>query len=560
GTIPYESCDNNPAARILAEHTAYVIYTSGSTGQPTGVLVEQRQLANYVAGILDRLALSEPASFATVSTIAADLGNTAIFPCLCTGGSLHVIAQQRLADPRLLAEYMTEHPIDCLKIVPSHLAALLKSDQGAHVLPRKYLILGGEAARSSWITEIQQLAPTCTILNHYGPTEATVGVLTYHVAPGELPPTPTVPLGRPLANTQIYILNARLQPQPIGVEGEIYIGGDGVTRGYLNRPELTAERFVPDPFGQAPGSRLYRTGDLARYLGDGSIEFLGRIDHQIKVRGFRVEPGEIEATLLSHPAVAAAAVLLHEAETDEPQLVAYVVEEPRTGALWAKQEPNEQTNKRTNEQSTDQAVKTPPSPIADEAEARRGVGQGDKGGEGLISSLRQHLQHRLPAHMIPSAFAVLDALPLTPNGKLDRHALPAPDTSRRALPTDFVAPDTELERTIGEIWQAVLNVERVGIHDNFFDLGGHSLLLMQVQSQLQDRLSHQLSIVDLFEHPTVSSLARYLSRQNHDEQPAPHDDRRQASIATGKDRLKKLLGKGTEQRRRGKEIDDEFRS
>jgi amino acid adenylation domain-containing protein/FkbM family methyltransferase len=321
--------EGNLAQPVSPANLVYVIYTSGSTGRPKGVAVAQQQLGNYLDGILERLQPPARASFATVSTVAADLGNTMIFPALCTGGTLHLVAQERLGDPEALASYIAQHQIDCLKIVPSHLAALQATAHPERVLPRRLLVLGGEASPLSWVKQLQSLAPDCRIVNHYGPTETTVGVLTYPVAADELPITSTtLPLGRPIPNTQIYLLDRQLQPVPVGVPGEVYIGGLNVVRGYLRRPDLTAERFLPDPFGATPGARLYRTGDLARALSDGNIEFLGRADHQVKIRGFRVEPEEIAALLAQHPDLQQAYVQALPDQRGETRLVAYVAPRP----------------------------------------------------------------------------------------------------------------------------------------------------------------------------------------------------------------------------------------
>jgi amino acid adenylation domain-containing protein/FkbM family methyltransferase len=320
------------------DNLAYVIYTSGSAGQPKGVAVEHRQLVNYLNGILERMELSGNASFATVSTIAADLGNTVIFSCLCTGGSLHVISQDRVADSVAMAEYFSRHSIDCLKIVPSHLGALQSLSHPERVLPRKLLILGGEAARTDWVRGIEALAPECAILNHYGPTEATIGVLTYRLERERTPHSSTLPLGRPMANTQIYVLDKNLNLVPVGVAGELYIGGLGLSRGYLKRPELTAEKFIPNYFSDKAGTRLYKTGDLARYLPDGNVEFLGRTDDQVKIRGYRIEPGEIEAVLRRHPGVREVAVVAREDTVAQQRLVAYIVaSEDRAPTVAGKQ-------------------------------------------------------------------------------------------------------------------------------------------------------------------------------------------------------------------------------
>ena len=259
--------EENPHRTAEPTHLAYVVYTSGSTGKPKGVAVEHRQLLNYLNGILGRLALPSHASFATVSTIAADLGNTVVFASLCTGGALHVISQDKAADSHAMGDYVRHHAIDCLKIVPSHLAALQTPAQPAQVLPRQLLILGGEASRLDWVKRLRALDPDCAILNHYGPTEATVGVLTHRIeSDAALAGISTLPLGRPMFNTQVYLLDQQLNPVPVGVPGELYIGGLSLARGYLEQPDLTAEKFVPDPFGHAAGARLYKTGDLARYL------------------------------------------------------------------------------------------------------------------------------------------------------------------------------------------------------------------------------------------------------------------------------------------------------
>ena len=316
---------SNPCGGIHPRNLVYVIYTSGSTGRPKGVGVEHRQLVNYLRAVGDVLDLPPGSSFATVSTLAADLGNTAIYPSLCGGGTLHLITSERTTDAALLARYFTRHRIDCLKIVPSHLSALLATPHAARVLPRRRLVLGGEATRWPTYERLRELMPAgCVVLNHYGPTETTVGVLT-HRAEGRDPFSATLPLGKPLANSRVYILDRHLRPAPVGVVGEIYVGGAGVSRGYLGRPDQTAEKFLPDPHGAEPGARLYRTGDLARHLPDGSVEFLGRADDQVKIRGYRIELGEIEAALRAHPAVDEAVVLTHDDELGERRLVAYVV-------------------------------------------------------------------------------------------------------------------------------------------------------------------------------------------------------------------------------------------
>ncbi|HEY0602078.1 MAG TPA: amino acid adenylation domain-containing protein, partial [Herpetosiphonaceae bacterium] len=414
----------NPAHTSTAQNIAYVIYTSGSTGTPKGVAVTHQSLVNYTWFMCRTLDLAPGLNFATVSTISADLGNTVVFSSLLSGGCLHVLDFDVATNGRMFADYLAQHQIDVLKIVPSHLRALIEAADGEHVLPRRNLILGGEALSSDFFTQLCERARGCAIINHYGPTETTIGSLVH--LPGTPLPTPgsTIPIGRPIANTQVYLLDRHLLPVPAGVVGELYIGGDGVARGYLDRPDLTAERFIPDPFGRS-GTRLYKTGDVARHLPDGTIQFVGRADQQVKIRGFRIELSEIESVLRQHEAVREAVVIAREDAPGEKRLVAYVVKEQR--------------NKGTKEQSS---TVISPSPVADEAETRRGVGKGDAGGEGLSPTLRAFLAQRLPEYMLPSAFVLLDALPLTPNGKLDRRALPVPDTAQRDTTTAYSAPRT----------------------------------------------------------------------------------------------------------------------
>jgi amino acid adenylation domain-containing protein/FkbM family methyltransferase len=320
------------------DHLAYVIYTSGSTGVPKAVGVTHRNLVNYTAYLCRRLGLgelpeAEPASFAAVTTPSADLGNTSIFGALLSGGCLHLVGYEVATDSARMAAYMSAHAVDVLKAVPSHLSALLAAEGGADVLPRRRLVLGGEALSPELVRRVAALG-RCEVLNHYGPTEATVGALTYAAgdAGGGWGERATAPIGRPVANAQAYVLDGRMRPSALGVTGELYLGGAGVARGYLNSPEQTAERFVPHPFSRAGGERLYRTGDLARHLPGGRIEFVGRADHQVKVRGYRIEPGEVEAALKQHDGVQDAVVVAREDEPGHKRLVAYVVPEPRRAA------------------------------------------------------------------------------------------------------------------------------------------------------------------------------------------------------------------------------------
>jgi len=732
------------------ENLVYVIYTSGSTGRPKGVLIEHQQILNYVKGIRDRFNLEPGAASAMVQPLSFDSSQTVIFPSLISGGCLHVISEDKVSDPQGLSEYFCHFPIDLLKITPSHLAGLQTASHPERIMPRQLLVLGGEASRSHWVATLQGLAPNCTIVNHYGPTEATVAVLTYSVDKNRLPPgSSTLPLGRPLANTQIYLLDQNLQPVPIGVPGELHIGGDALARGYLNRPDLTAENFIPNPFSDKPGARLYKTGDLARYLPDGNIEFLGRMDYQVKIRGFRIELDEIEAVLGQHPAVRETVVIAREDTLGSRRLIAYIVPRPEHAPTIAGRQryrlPNNLTVAHLNKSETDylyseiferqaylkhgitlndedcvfdvganiglfvlfvnQICKSPrvyafePNPIAfkilsanaslygsevkllnyglsneiktapftffqgfsllsgfyahgetekevvktfilnqrkaqlgdiaqlieqaDDILRERFVAQTFTGQlrtlssvieeEGIqcidllkinvekseldvlmgiknedwkrikqivlevdvkenldrivpllerqgydyvveqdvllentqlryiyairpslermlireqadgthirplavavhrdsllsIEELQGFLSQKLPTYMMPSSFVFLDALPLTPNGKVDRRALPAPDQITPGLTVSTDAPRTPVEEVLAGIWAEVLKLGRVGVHDNFFDLGGDSILSIQIVARA-NQAGLRLTPKQLFQNQTIAELA-----------------------------------------------------
>ncbi|NHN76929.1 amino acid adenylation domain-containing protein [Azotobacter chroococcum] len=414
------------------QQAAYVIYTSGSTGQPKGVVVSRGALANYVQAVLARLDLPELAgSMAMVSTVAADLGHTSFFGALCSGRTLHLIDAGRAFDPDRFGRYMSEQRIDVLKIVPSHLQALLQAADPAAVLPRHALVVGGEATHWPLLERVRELQPQCRVLNHYGPTETTVGVLA-QPAESARRSAATLPLGRPLANIRALVLDPELNPVPQGVAGELYLGGAGVARSYQGRAAQTAERFVASPF--AAGERLYRTGDRVRLLDDGSLEFLGRVDDQVKVRGYRVELREVAQALQACPGIAEAEVVARDGGDGRTQLHGYVV-------------------------------------------------SGD-GAPVDVALLREALARTLPDYMVPAAIMQLEALPLTVNGKLDRKALPEPE---KAEATRHEAPEGEVEQALAEIWAQVLRVERVGRHDNFFELGGDSILTLQIIARARKR-------------------------------------------------------------------------
>jgi amino acid adenylation domain-containing protein len=472
GSLWANQPQSNPALQTTPENLVYIIYTSGSTGVPKGVGVRHRNLVNYAHFITRRLELEnhqDGLKFATVSTLGADLGNTSIYPALISGGTLHIIAYEMATDPGRFAAYLTSHPVDVLKIVPSHLEALLQSEEARNLLPRRYLIFGGETLTPRLLEKVQALNPACQILNHYGPTETTVGSLTLKLTEYDWKSArlASIPIGKPISNTQVYLLDQNLEPVPIGVTGELYIAGAGVSAGYLGQPEKTAERFVRNPFAADAdrSARMYRTGDLARYGEDGNIEFLGRSDDQVKVRGFRIELGEIEAALIRHSAVKQAVVVVREDENGDKRLLGYVV----LG------------------RESSHANGHPPAPITGE-------------------DLRAHLKQQVPDYMVPQAVVILRKLPLTANGKIDRQALPEPE---QAATRTYIAPRTETERAIRDIWAEVLRrpASAISIDDNFFDLGGHSLLATQVVSRLRQQFAVEIPMRVMFDQSRIAGLA-----------------------------------------------------
>ncbi|MBP2239426.1 amino acid adenylation domain-containing protein, partial [Sinorhizobium kostiense] len=451
--------DPDPRALGLApSHLAYIIYTSGSTGTPKGVMVEHRGMTNYLSWARETYA---PTSSSVVSSsLAFDATVNSLFAPLVSGGHA-LLAKEGDEVEGIRSRVGTRCGL--VNVTPTLLDVLGQQLQSAGDASQVELfVIGGEALSSSTVELWRQIQPAARMVNEYGPTEAVVGC-AFHDIPADLSASTNVPIGRPIANTRLYLLDDHGQPVPFGAVGELYIGGAGVARGYLNRPELTAERFLADPFSGEADARMYRTGDLARYLPDGNLEFLGRNDEQVKIRGFRIEPGEISARLCEHELVGEAVVVAREDAAGDKRLVAYVVAKTADG-----------------------------SDKADGAE--------------LAAALRAHLGGLLPDYMVPAAFVRLDALPLTPNGKLDRKALPAPADeayARRA----FEAPRGEIETLLAGIWEELLGIERVGRHDNFFELGGHSLLAVRLLARLTQALAVELPLATLFAKPTLADLA-----------------------------------------------------
>ncbi|MBW4647611.1 MAG: amino acid adenylation domain-containing protein [Kastovskya adunca ATA6-11-RM4] len=475
----------NPTSRVTADNLAYVIYTSGSTGKPKGVQIQHRGLCNLAKAQIEIFNLSPGKRVLQFASLSFDASIFEIVMALLTGATLYLAKKASLLPGQSLIELLRDKAITHVTLPPAVLTVLPTAE-----LPALQTIIAAGESCSPDI--VRRWAANRQFFNAYGPTEATIWSMV-----AEIPENSTKPvIGHPIANTQVYILDAQLQPVPIGIRGELYIGGDGLARGYLNRPELTAERFIPNPLRKAEvkgqpdeaenllqtswntppwelrldsANRLYKTGDLARYRPDGNIEFLGRMDDQVKIRGFRIELGEIEAVLSQHLAVRETAIVAREDVPGTQRLVAYVVPSQETSLML--------------------------------------------GTPGFAPALRQFLKEKLPEYMVPSAFVVLESLPLTPNGKVDRRALPAPDWLQQPREKVFIAPRTPTQLTLAKIWAEVLHLERVGIDDNFFDLGGDSLLAVRLVEQIHQQFQQELPLSTLFLNPTVAALASTLSSE-----------------------------------------------
>jgi amino acid adenylation domain-containing protein len=438
--------------KAAGESLAYVIYTSGSTGKPNGVQITRRGLLNLVSWHNKIWGLTAGDRVAQIAGVAFDASAWEIWPTLAAGATLYLPHEHVRVSPELLRDWLVEQSIT-VSFVPTPLAEQLLQVEWPRETALRTLLTGGDRLH---------LYPTpgqpFTLVNNYGPTEnsvvTTAGVIDAEASPDSLPP-----IGRPIANTKVYLLDAHLRPVPVGVPGELYINGAGLARGYLNRPALTAERFIPDPFSAEPGSRLYRTGDLARYLPDGNIEFLGRLDHQVKLRGYRIELGEIESALREHALVSDCLVLVPKDEAATARLVAYVVPS---------------------------GLKKPSA-----------------------RELREHLSKRLPEYMIPAAFVMLAEFPLTRNGKIDRNALPAAETSPEPAGA-LAVPRTRTQKALADLWTEALGLQRIGLHDNFFEVGGHSLLATQMVWKIREAFQVDLSLRSIFESSTISQQSELI--------------------------------------------------
>ncbi|WP_445629593.1 non-ribosomal peptide synthetase [Nostoc sp. DSM 114167] len=463
-TIAQNSKDNLSTS-VTAENLAYVMYTSGSTGTPKGVSVIHRGVVRLVKET-NYAHLTSEEVILQLAPISFDASTFEIWGCLLNGGRL-VIYPPNTPSLEELGQIIQQYQVTTLWLTAG-LFHLIVDEKIDALKSLRQLLAGGDVLSVPHVQKFLQTVENCQLINGYGPTENTTFTCCHPItAPLQL--DVSIPIGRPIANTQVYILNKNLQSVSIGEAGELYIGGDGLARGYLNRPDLTAEKFISHSFDCNLATRLYKTGDLARYLPDGNIEFLGRIDNQVKIRGFRIELGEIEREIAQHPDVREIVVLARQDEAGEKQLTAYIV-------------PHYNSEYRHNK-------------------------------------LRSFLQQRLPNYMMPSAFVMLESLPLTANGKVDRHKLPAPSRERPQLEQAYIAAQTDLERLLAGILSELLKIDRVGIDDNFFDLGATSISILQVAARIKQELGIELPAVKLFQYSTIGSLANYLN-SNQNSQPS----------------------------------------
>ena len=454
--------DTNPPVGPFSDSLVYVTYTSGSTGRPKGILMTQRPLLNLLGWMLRTTHLPPCARTLQFASLSFDVSFQDIFSTWLSGGTLVLLTEAQRQDLAGLAALLDHHGIHRIflpAVALQQLAVGFCSGKFACRELRKVISGSEQLVISDAIRRMFTALPECRLHNEYGPSET--HVVTELAMPVSLDAWVKRPaVGKPIANTQIHILDAQGNPTPIGELGELHIGGAGLARGYLGRAELTAEKFIPDPFGAQPGARMYRTGDQARWLPGGDIEFIGRLDNQIKIRGYRVEPGDIETALERHPLIRESCVIARDDNDGGKRLIAYLVTHGTA--------PN-------------------------------------------VSDLRAFLGDKLPDYMIPAAFVFLAALPLNANGKIDRAALPAPDTARPELASAFAAPGSEIERFLATTWREILGIDHVAVNDNFFDLGGDSIRLVQIHRRLEQGLAREIPITALFEHATIAALSQHLS-------------------------------------------------
>ena len=453
-----------PIRNLRPDHLAYIIYTSGSTGKPKGVQIPHQSLSNFLFSMRREPGLTRQDILLAVTTLSFDIAGLELYLPLIQGARVVLVSRETTADGLRLRQALEDSGATVMQATPAGWRMLLAAGwEGKSGLK---ILCGGEALSRQLADALLERGES--VWNLYGPTETTIWSTLYPIkkTSRSKPEDASEPIGRPLANTQVYILDRNWQPVPVGVSGELYIGGDGLARGYFNLPALTAEKFIPHPFSRVPQTRLYKTGDSACFRPDGVIEFLGRLDHQVKIRGFRIETGEIESVLMEHPAVREAVVVARDDESGDQRLAAYIVPDPTAGV----------------------AV---PS----------------------YAEIRDYIRQKLPDYMMPTVFVTLEALPLTPNGKVDRRALPKPDTVGNESKTTYTAPRNDVENTLAALWRETLRVDNIGIHNNFFELGGHSIKATKLLYRIKQEFYVDLRLPDIFREPTIAGLAELIERK-----------------------------------------------
>jgi len=482
--------EENPLTGVKASNLAYVIYTSGSTGKPKGVMIEHRSIVNFTSSARAIYNITQSDRFLQFASIAFDAAVEEIYSCLTSGGTLVLRTDEMLLSESQFLQRCSEWELTVLDLPTSYWHQLtVKLATMPEILPQslRLVIIGGEQALPEtlklWQQCVGQLAEPPQLFNSYGPTETTVVATCCNLSTfmAKYPDSSNVSIGIPMNNVSAYVLDQNLQPVPIGVVGELHIGGLGLARGYLGRPEITAEKFIPHPFSHQSGAKLYKTCDLVRYLQDGNLEYIGRIDQQVKIRGFRIELGEIETVLTQHHEITEAVVVMHEDSPGSKRLIAYIV-------------------------------------VVDILNYT----------EDLIHSIKVYLRKHIPEYMVPERLIILSTIPKTPSGKIDRRALPIPNLVEQPRKEQILLHGTE--KLIAEVWQKILHIEKVSLNDNFFDLGGNSLLLVQVREQLQTIFTKKISMVEMFQHPTVRALGQLLSQQESPTPEAPKSEGERAEL------------------------------